>query len=219
MQNAPGSPKQPLRSTIVASIAYQLLSLKPLTPVTLADLLAVMQSETGRDGWFCAWCGPFKANLKVVTDNYKITEADWTATIRGIDGQAKGLIPKFRLEPSYMGWAKQAHDGIVFSPIQQAQLSCSWGLGQQMARWYLASYDSREWMPRLVQFRESPELQIRQLISALEVLLTHAHGNRELAYTRYNAGPNTALISKYGMDTYEWYKRFALQLKNEGVAS
>lgn len=216
MQNVPGLPVQPLLSTALASVAYRELSLKPRSPVTLADILSISQSETGRDPWFCSWCGPFTSNLKVVIDNYRITEADWTATIRGIDGEARGLLPKFRLEPSYMAWAKQPHNGIVFSPIQQAQLACSWGVGQQMARWLLYPYDSREWIPRLVEFRQSVNLQVRQLISVFEPLLIHAHGNRELAYTRYNAGPNTALISKYGQDTFEWYKRFSLQLSKEG---
>lgn len=155
--------------------------------VSVADVLAVIDRESEGVPIFRKTDHLFQDNLAAAAKITGVPAAKLAnaAIIQG--GPYKGSIAKFRCEPGYWDWAKSLTNRD-WLPEERFILSCSFGLGQKMARWLLTGVAPGDWMSIIRQFMGSDRLQIMYVAGDLERLLADSHGDKALAFTRYNAG-------------------------------
>lgn len=166
----------------------RIISSKPRRFVSAADVLAVIQKESGGVGYFTGQEPLYKANLAAAADITGLSKDQIIKAVTYPDASKyAGFLYKFRCEPGYWTWASKLKGS--WSGEQRFLLSCSFGLGQKMARWLLSGVPGARWMPFLELFNENQDLQVQYCAGDLDQLMAAAKDhNRLVAYTRYNEG-------------------------------
>jgi hypothetical protein len=185
----------------IASLAEGCILQRKLTLVTVDDVLPVIWKESMGIEWFNPSCGCdplFKANMAALNHATGISQSDWLRAIQVKTGPNRGAIPKFRFEPSYWQWAQVTAPRAKMFGASAAMLACSWGVGQKMARWYLANEPEHAWFAQLELFNSDVRLQVDAVAKDMEYLLRISAGYRPLAFSRYNAGPTHKTVTEYG---------------------
>lgn len=168
------------------------------TGVDLAEVLAVIQKESAGVPYFYGSEVIFRPNIKMIRDKHPLTEHQIQQLILIPSGELKGKWSKFRYEHHYLPWAKAYAPQLT--PAEQALLSCSVGLGQQMLRFVVQKHPPAEAMTRAYKFMGDIDEQIRWVIGNLR---DNWSKDRQLVYARYNGGPGV----KIGGATYHSYGR------------
>lgn len=166
----------------------RVVSSKPRRFVSSADVLATIQKESGGVPFFTGHEDLYRQNLISAA---RITGLDKELIIKTVSYPASsrftGSLYKFRCEPAYWSWAQKLKGS--WTGEQRFLLSCSFGLGQKMARWLLNGVPGARWMPFLELFNDNLDLQIQYCAGDLDQLIAGAKDqNRLVAYTRYNEG-------------------------------
>jgi hypothetical protein len=177
-----------------------MIASKPRKHVTAADVLAVIQKESSGIAVFDGTEPLFVANLRAAA---RITGLSKEAILNTV--RVNGVICKFRCEPGYWAWASKLKGS--WTAEERFLLSCSFGLGQKMARWLVSSgIEGAQWIAFIRKFNADLNLQIQYVCGDLDALLVGSGGNRLVAFTRYNQGTRDAnhdgkadeIISDYG---------------------
>lgn len=177
--------------------------------VTAADVAAVVCKESHAVPYFSTTDPLYKANLRAASAITGLTQVALKSALIIASGPYKGKIAKFRCEPGYWSWAKKQK----FTPIDQFLLSCSFGVGQKMTRYYVYGTPQSKWISSIRKLMAQVELQLLYVAGDLDKLLVGTKGNRALAFTRYNAGPSATAKSPaykaYGLPVAAMAKQFA----------
>lgn len=180
---------------------------------TREDVLAVCRAETSCDGWFHKCCDPlYKANMIAMTSRTGIAEGHILEAIQMMDPLKRPMIPKFRYETVWERYGVQFGAEYPLSRLQKALFCCSWGIGQKGAPFLVAHLKPKERLPYLMEFMHSEKMQLVQVVKDLDVLLAMSQGKRDIAFTRYNAGPSAHVVTGYGAKV-ENYRKQLLALK------
>lgn len=197
----------------------EVLKQRPRKHVRVSDVLACVDKESGGVPIFNASDVLLKQNLIAASRITGLTEAQIRQAMTITDGPYKGMLSKFRCEPGYWKWAKQYAPTFKKNPEDLILLACSFGVGQKMSRWLVTGTPVHEWVPLIRKFMGSLSLQIVYCAGDLDNLLTHANGDRPLAFTRYNAGPSATNKSPayeaYGLKVAAKAKQFEEELKKD----
>lgn len=172
-----------------------------------ADVLAVVKKETTGVTWYCQCNAIDRANLAAAA---KITGFSGAVILQSMtipDGPNKGRIARFRMEPQYWSWAVSKIVATGVMPEAAVILGCSVGLAQQMVRWMVYNRPVSDMVPHALAFAGDEYAQILQCAGSLNQLMERSQGNRRLAYTRYNAGPNINHVSAYGESVYNLFEQ------------
>ena len=173
--------------------------------VTAADVLACVSKESGGVPIFHANDKLLAANLRAAEKITGISQDQIKQTMIIQSGPYQGEIAKFRAEPGYWKWAQNYKS--AFKNTDLLLLSCSFGLGQKMTRWYVAGVPVGEWIPNIKGFMGNVPLQLLYCAGDLDALMVQSKGDKALAFTRYNAGPaankNYPAYKAYGLPVYE----------------
>ena len=189
-----------------SALTKQVVNSKPRRLVTLADVLAVAERESEGVPIFQPTDLLYHANLQAAQRLTGLSSKDLITAATIPSGKYQGQISKFRCEPGYWVWASKLKGR--FTPAQKFLLASSIGVGQKMARWLVTGTTPDEWITIIHQFMGSVPTQVLYIAGDIDNLLTGAGGDRKLAYTRYNAGPNTKHVTEYGLDVFARYERF-----------
>ena len=173
--------------------------------VTAADVLACVSKESGGVPIFHANDKLLAANLRAAEKITGISQDQIKQTMIIQSGPYQGEIAKFRAEPGYWKWAQNYKS--AFKNTDLLLLSCSFGLGQKMTRWYVAGVPVGEWIPNIKGFMGNVPLQLLYCAGDLDALMVQTKGDKALAFTRYNAGPsankNWPAYKAYGLPVFE----------------
>jgi len=192
---------------------------RPRKYVSVADVLACIEHESHGVSTFNSHDQQFRDNLAAARKITGLSDAQIVAAVTINQGPLIGKLSKFRCEPGYYTWAKGF--GAKFTPEEKLLLSCSFGLGQKMARWLLTGLQQKEYMPTIRQFMSSQKTQIMYCIGDLDQLMVGTKGDKTLAFARYNAGPGAqvggATYKGYGTQVAAGAKKFEELLKGRGT--
>ena len=205
---------------VLINRVHTVIATKPRKQVTSADVLAVIQKESGGVAHFLGNEPLFRQNLRAAQT---ITGLDQTSILQSVmitQGLLAGKHYKFRCEPGYWEWAKK----LKGSWTQQDRflLSCSFGLGQKMARWLVSSgVPGADWINFIQKFAFDQNLQVQYICGDLDALLVQARGQRQVAFTRYNQGTRDRnkdgkpdeIISDYGKTV----NAYRLEYEKKGI--
>ncbi|HEY9684684.1 MAG TPA: hypothetical protein V6C86_24095 [Oculatellaceae cyanobacterium] len=197
----------------------EIMAQRPRKMVRVSDVLAVIDEESGGCPFFKPTDKQYAENLAAAVQITGMAPADIKAAMLIKFGAYNGQIAKFRVEPGYFKWALNYKK--VFKPQDLIILACSFGLGQKMARWLINGVNQKEWIESIRHFMGSQNIQIAYVIGDLDQLLVGAKGDRQLAFTRYNAGPRASKASgaftTYGKPVAEKAEEFEKQLNPEKI--
>ena len=194
-----------INDPVLINRVHRMIASKPRKHVTSADVLAVIQKESGGVNHFIGTERLCLDNLRAAERITGLTELQLMQHLIFVDGPLAGKLYKFRCEPGYWDWASKLKGS--WTAQERFLLSCSFGLGQKMARWLVsAGLEGAQWIPFIHKFNRDQNLQIQYVCGDLDALLTQAGGNRLLAFTRYNQGTRDrdkdgkpdAIVSDYG---------------------
>lgn len=116
------------------------------------------------------------------------------------------LVILWRFEEKNWEWAKsQTAPGLWLS--RKFLLCSSFGPFQKSMREYTKHYTKDQWVKMIEEFKDSPSLQISQVVVDLKYCLKQAKGDWELAFSYYNSGKLEK--SEYGLDTYNKYLKWS----------
>lgn len=190
----------------------------PRKHVLLSDIVAVIEKESSGVAVFNKTDDLFRDNLRAAIRITGLPEELILKAVTIQSGPLKGSIAKFRCEPGYWRWA----NGLTNRPWTKEErflLSCSFGLGQKMARWLVTGVAPGDWMSIIRQFMGSEKLQINYCAGDLEQLLNRYGGDRPIAFTCYNAGHDRAkeywkaAMLKYGKPVADKAAQLEKELK------
>lgn len=202
---------------VLINRVHSIMATKSRKHVTSADVLAVIQKESGGVPYFTGAEPLFKANLAAAE---RITGMSQVSILQAVTylqaGPLQGKFYKFRCEPGYYDWAKSLRGS--WTPQDRFLLSCSFGLGQKMARWLVGQgIEPLKWIEFIHKFAFDQNLQVQYVCGDLDGLLIQSGGDRLLAFTRYNQGTRDRnkdgkpdpIISDYGRVVDGYRKEFS----------
>ena len=204
---------EPSKYPWIRNIAQVAMAHARLEFTTLSDVVAVIFKESMGVPWFCKCNLLYRDNTAALVHGADITEEQWLKVITVPDGASKGKIPKFRYEPGYHQAAVSALGKLKCSYPEALIFACSFGLGQKMMRYLVAGKPETEWLTLARKFMQDPLWQAEQAVSDLEYVLKASHGNRPLAYSRYNAGVGSTHVTQYGTDVWKIYQELTGQTR------
>jgi hypothetical protein len=190
-----------------------IMDIKQPKGVSVADVLAIIEQESNGVPIFRGTEPLFHANVHAatiwtetigkppVTARMKsgATEQEIKDIITIRNGPLKGMYSKFRFEYGYWNtFAKPLLLRFPFSAAELVLLSSSVGIGQQMLRFVVEKKAPVEMLADAYQFMGDINRQIEWVIGNLQAM---RHTDKQLMYTRYNAGPG----AKYRGATYNGY--------------
>lgn len=203
---------------VLINRVHSVVASKPRKAVTSADVLAVIQKESGGVSHFTGTEPLFKANLRAAQQITGLSEIQILQVVTFPDGPLQGKFYKFRCEPGYWEWASKLRNS--WTPQERFLLSCSFGLGQKMARWLVGGgIEPLQWIPFIHKFARDQNLQIQYCAGDLDALLWQARNDKDqrfLAFTRYNQGTRDKnkdgkpdlIVSDYGRIVEGYRKDF-----------
>lgn len=204
---------------ILIERVHRMIASKPRKHVTSADVMAVIQKETGGVPYFEGKEPLFRANLMSASHITGLTEKQILDVVTFKSGSLAGKYYKFRCEPAYWQWAHMLKGS--WTPQERFLLSCSFGYGQKMARWYVANLNGADWIPKIHQFNVDLNMQVQYVCGDLDALLVQSKGNRLLAYTRYNEGTRYDRATHKPLEHVSDYGRtvngFRLEFEKRGI--
>lgn len=168
-------------------LAQHVHAAKPRRFVTVPDILATVQKESGFCSYFNESDQLFKDNRAAAARIAKIEPAKIVQHCIIPEGQLKGKIGKFRCEPGYWTWSSSLKP-LPATEQERFLLSCSFGLGQKMMRWLVGNTPREKWFDLIQDFMGDEEQQLLYCAGDLEQLMAGVKGNKEVAFTRYNEG-------------------------------
>jgi hypothetical protein len=153
--------------------------------VTACDALAVCEQESVCSPIFEYEDPLFVVNIGAAYEGTKLPkQMIWEAVLIK-KGPYSGKIAKFRYEPSYWDWAiTQKCNSLQL----MLQMSCSFGIAQQMMRWVTTPGKPDEWIAFIENFKADTQMQLRYLLEILDKLLKENDNNLAKAYCGYNSG-------------------------------
>jgi hypothetical protein len=195
---------------------------KPRHHCSVADVIAVIQKESGGVATFRGSDPLFRMNLNMVLNWSKhrapsLTEQRFRQTITIPDGPLRTMWCKFRFEAVYVEWARPYARSAQLTDEQMILLSSSVGLGQQMLRFVVQHLPATEGLALAYKFMGDTNEQIRWVIGNLE---QNHHADKKLQFARYNGGPgvriNGKVYSTYGADVLARSEKIAQELRERG---
>lgn len=169
-------------------------------------IAALCLRESGGFRWFRKTDAQYKANIHEAMKITGLNEQCLLDCIVPNFGPSKGLIPKFRLEPSWLPYTKSMIIPGMVHVRADAVLPMSFGFGQKAMWSYLSGYTQEQWLKLYWEFITDPNLQLKQVAKDLAELIVETKGNVPLALTRYNGPRNAQHISEYGSAVFASYR-------------
>lgn len=191
--------------------ARKALAAKPRRHVKIEDVLAVIKKESGFSPIFNPNDLLYKQNLRAAQRITGLPATEIIAAVRIPSGEFKGELAKFRCEPGYWEWAKK----FTRPARDEFLLSCSFGLGQKMARWLVANTPEATWMQTVVKFMGDVPTQLLYICGDLDALMIAAGGNKPVAFTRYNEGTRFDPVTKKPVPRITEYGRVTDKYRTE----
>lgn len=177
-----------------------------LFSVPLELIAAVCLRETEGYRWFNRTDKQYRQNMREWSVAMGKTEEQLLSLIKIPVGPNKGLIPKFRYEPSWRLAAKKMSDTNKETKLLDFVMPVSFGFGQKAMWIYLAGYTPDQWIRLYYAFLNDPYVQLIQVAKDLNELIHETNGNVPLALTRYNGPRKATHISQYGKAVFENYR-------------
>ena len=177
-----------------------------LADVPAAMLVAVGIKESHGRKYFSEKDDLYRENIHVLVHQGKMTKEHFLGLIVDKDGPARGLIPKFRYEPSWRAKANKMTALHQMPAIWEVLLSCSFGYFQKGMCWHMSAKKPVEWASALRLMFHSSNEQCKVAANDLRVLVKNSNGDIPLAFTRYNAGPGAHAVTDYGEKVWALYR-------------
>jgi len=174
----------PLQSKLYEQ-AKELIKIADYKHVTPEDVIAVCEKESGCNPIFQHEDPLFIANMGAAYEGSKLPRQMIWEAILIKKGPYSGHMAKFRFEPAYWEWSGTQRCNSLQLRIQ---LSCSFGIGQQMMRWIIPHGKPDEWIAFIENFKADTGMQLKYLLSNLNKLLQKTGNDLDHAYRGYNSG-------------------------------
>lgn len=168
---------------------------------------SIIEKESGGFRWFNRTDKQFHQNCAKVESLLKIPRHQFLSLIVARSGPTQGLIPKFRVEPSWIEPARNASKKLENPEFWRYVLPVSYGFGQKYMHAYLEGYTQEQWSRLFPRFLADPYLQIKQTAKDIAALIHGTKGDIPLALTRYNGPRNAKYVSPYGKTVFENFQR------------
>lgn len=163
----------------------ELIKVNEYKYVTAADAVAIAHQESSGVPVFHYEDPLFVANMGAAYEGSKLPkQMIWEAVLIK-KGPFSGQISKFRFEPAYWEWSGTQRCNSLQLRLQ---MSCSFGLGQQMMRWIVPKGKPEDWTNFIENFKADTEMQLKYLLSNINKLLENNGNDLALAYAAYNSG-------------------------------
>lgn len=168
-------------------------------------LVAIGVKESHGRKYFSKEDTQYRQNLNALKSGLHVTEESWLKLIVDAEGPAKGLIPKFRYEPSWQKEAQEIVRNLKMPAVWNLLLPVSYGYFQKSLLYHLKPKDHARWGEQMRLFFHSSNEQIKVCANDMHYLIRGAHGDLKLALSRYNAGPSIKSPTDYGKIVFGFY--------------
>ena len=174
----------------------QLVEINLIKPLTRAEVLAIITQESSGEYLF----NPEDLQLKFNLYHAYISTGIPVKIIQGLMTSGND-IAKFRFSAASWEWARKISD---YDATDRLLLSCSYGYGQQLMRWYLLAQGigPANYVRAVKAFMFDPSLQVKTLV---KTLLSVYNDDKALMFSKYNLN-STKVITAYGKSVLKLYE-------------